>query len=107
LSADQDFKVIEVNEKNGSVTFKVRAQPRASKTEMVGEYAGALKLRIAAPPVDGKANGECIKFFSKLFDVPSGNIEIVTGEASRDKLIRIRNINAVQVSAALNKEAKP
>jgi uncharacterized protein (TIGR00251 family) len=96
LSGGRDFKVIEVSEKNGSVTFKVRAQPRASKTEMVGEYAGALKLRIAAPPVDGKANEECRKFFAKLFAVPSRQVEIVTGDSSRDKIIRIHN-------ASLNK----
>jgi uncharacterized protein len=101
------FKMIVVNQKNGAVTFKIRALPRAAKTEMVGEIAGALKLRIAAPPVDGKANGECIKFFSKLFEVPLSQVEIVTGEASRDKIIRIQNISVLRVSAALNKGARP
>ncbi len=98
--------MIDVNEKNGAVTFKVRAQPRASKTELVGEYAGALKLRIAAPPVDGKANDECKKFFSILFDVPSRNVEIVTGDTSRDKIIRILDISAERVLASLKTTAR-
>lgn len=95
--------MIEVNEKNGTVTFKIRAQPRAAKTEMVGEYAGALKLRIAAPPVDGKANDEVIKFFSKLFEVPNRNVKIVSGDSSRDKIIRIHNITLMQAQTLLNK----
>jgi uncharacterized protein (TIGR00251 family) len=96
-------KLIEVNEKNGTVTFKIRAQPRAAKTEMAGEYAGALKLRIAAPPVDGKANDEVIKFFSKLFEVANRNVEIVSGDSSRDKIIRIHNITLMQAQTLLNK----
>jgi uncharacterized protein len=100
---DKSAELIEVNEKNGTVTFKIRAQPRASKTEMVGEYAGALKLRIAAPPVDGKANAEVIKFFSKFFDVPNRNVEIVSGDSSRDKIIRIHNVSMAHVQTLLNK----
>jgi len=100
---DKRAELIEVTEKNGTVTFKIRAQPRASKTEMVGEYAGALRLRIAAPPVDGKANDEVIKFFSKIFEVPNRNVEIVSGDSARDKIIRIHNVTMAQVQTLLNK----
>jgi uncharacterized protein len=96
-------ELIEVNEKNGIVTFKIRAQPRAAKTEMVGEYSGALKLRIAAPPVDGKANDEVIKFFSRLFGVPNRNVEIVGGDSSRDKIIGIHGVSMARVQTLLNK----
>ncbi|HTF37225.1 MAG TPA: DUF167 domain-containing protein, partial [Blastocatellia bacterium] len=47
--------MLELNEKDGGVTIKVRVQPRASRTEIIGEHAGAIKMRVAAPPVDGKA----------------------------------------------------
>jgi uncharacterized protein (TIGR00251 family) len=94
--------LIEVVEKNGAVTFKVRAQPRASKTEIVGEYGGAIKLRIAAPPVDGKANEECRRFFARLFQLPLSQVEIVTGDSSRDKIIRIQALGAKQVQALLD-----
>jgi uncharacterized protein (TIGR00251 family) len=93
--------LIEVVEKNGAVTFKVRAQPRASKTAVVGDYAGAVKLRIAAPPVDNKANEECRKFFAKLLHVPIQDVEIVAGDSSRDKVIRIRNVTGDRVRALL------
>ena len=82
-----------MNEKDGAVTFKVRAQPRATRTEIVGEYADALKLRLAAPPVDGKANDECRKFFAGLFKIPQSAVEIISGDSSRDKVIRIHGVN--------------
>jgi uncharacterized protein (TIGR00251 family) len=98
--------LIEVTEKNGAVTFKIRAQPRAAKSEIVGEYNGALKVRIAAPPVDGKANDECKKFFSKLFCLSSSDVEIVAGDSSRDKIIRLHDITANCVLAVLNNTKK-
>ncbi|MBI3654195.1 MAG: YggU family protein [Acidobacteria bacterium] len=93
--------MIDINEKNGAVTFKVRVQPRAAKTAIVGEYAGAVKLRVAAPPVDGKANDECRKFFARLFQVPLPQVEIVSGDASRDKLIRIHHLKGERARLVL------
>ena len=93
--------VISIGEKNGSVTFKVRVQPRASRTELAGEHAGALKLRLAAPPVNGKANEACRRFLADLLDVPLNAVEIVNGESSRDKRIRVRGITAEQVRSRL------
>jgi len=93
--------VIEFNHKDGAVTFRVRVQPRASRTEVMGEHAGAIKLRIAAPPVDGKANEECRRFLAKLLGVSASSVEIVSGESSRDKVIRIRNVSAQRLRDAL------
>jgi uncharacterized protein len=101
--AELSAELIELNEKNGAVTFRLRAQPRASKTEITGEHGGAVKLRIAAPPVDGKANDEVVRFFSKLFEVPIRSIEMVSGDSSRDKLIRIHNISMARVQEVLGK----
>jgi uncharacterized protein (TIGR00251 family) len=95
--------VFELSEKDGSVTFKVKVQPRAPRTEIVGEHAGAVKLRVAAPPVDGKANEECRRFLAKLFEVSATSVEIVSGESSRDKVIRIRSISARRVLEALGR----
>jgi uncharacterized protein (TIGR00251 family) len=91
--------LLDLNEKDGAVTFRVRVQPRAPKTAIVGEYAGALKLRLAAPPVDGKANDECRKFLAKLFRVPAAAVEIVSGEFARDKIIRVHQITKSQVQS--------
>ena len=95
--------MIELNEKDGAVTIKVKVQPRAPKTEIVGEHAGAIKLRVAAPPVDGKANEECRRFLAKLFEVSATSVEIISGDSSRDKVIRIRSISARRVLEALGR----
>ena len=63
--------------------------PRASKSEIVGELGGALKIKLSAPPVDGAANKELIKLLSKQFGVSKSKIEIVSGETSKKKRVRI------------------
>lgn len=88
-------------EKGGAVSFKVRVQPRASRTEIAGEHGTAIKLRVNAPPVDGKANEECRRFLAKIVGVSLSSIEIVSGDSSRDKVIRIRNSSVEQIQAAL------
>ncbi|HSB12513.1 MAG TPA: DUF167 domain-containing protein [Blastocatellia bacterium] len=83
------------------MTLRVRVQPRASRTEIVGEHAGAIKLRLAAPPVNGKANEECRRFLARLLGVSAGSVEIIAGESSRDKIIRIRDVNAAHLEKAI------
>ncbi len=95
--------MVEIKEKDGAATFRVRVQPRASRTDVAGEYEGAIKLRIAAPPVNGKANEECIRFLARLLEVPPRAIEIVSGEASRNKVIRVHAIDATRVRDALTR----
>jgi uncharacterized protein (TIGR00251 family) len=95
--------VLELNEKDDAVTIKLRVQPRAPRTEIAGEHAGAIKLRIAAPPVDGKANEECRRFLAKLLKVSATSVEIISGSSSRDKIIRIHNISARRVLEALGR----
>lgn len=95
--------MVEINQKEGDVTMRVRVQPRASRTELIGEHAGAIKLKIAAPPVDGKANQECRRFLAKVLGVSTGSVEIIAGESSRDKVIRVRNISADRVREALRR----
>lgn len=65
-------------------------QPKAAQDEIVGIHGDRLKLRITAPPVDGKANDHLIKWFSKLFKVAKSDIDILQGELGRQKTLRIR-----------------
>lgn len=67
------------------LTFKVT--PNSSKNALEKDADGNLRLRLAAPPVDGKANKACIAFFSKTFKIPKSSIKIVKGETSRYKTI--------------------
>lgn len=64
-------------------------QPGASRNEFAGEHDGALRIRIAAPPVDGKANQALIQFLAKAFAVPKSRVQIELGQSSRRKRIRI------------------
>lgn len=93
--------MIDIREQNGGVVFSIRVVPRASKTEIVGEMEGAVKVRIASPPVDGAANGEVVKLFSKTMGVAKSSVEIVAGHASKAKQIRINGVTAEEVRTAL------
>lgn len=95
--------MLELNEKEGAVTIRVRVQPRAPRTEIVGEHDGAIKMRISAPPVDGKANEECRRYLAKLLKVSATSIEIISGESSRDKVIRVSNMSARRILEALGR----
>jgi len=78
-------------EKDGCLILKIRVIPRASKDSIQGILGDALKVRIQAPPVEGKANAYLVKFLSKQWKVPRGNIEILSGETGRNKRLRITN----------------
>ena len=82
-----------LTEKDGAVVFNVRVVPRASRSEIVGEHDGALKVRIASPPVDGAANTELIRLLAKKFGVSKSDIEIVGGSTSKNKRIKIENLS--------------
>jgi uncharacterized protein (TIGR00251 family) len=96
--------VVEIRTNDDGVTFKVRVQPRASRTEITGEHNGAIKLRVAAPPVDGAANEECRRFIAKRVGVAGSSVEIVAGHSAREKVIRIHSVNERQVREALGRD---
>jgi uncharacterized protein (TIGR00251 family) len=91
--------MIEFYENDGSVTFDVRAVPRSSKSEIVGEMNGALKVKLKAPPVDGAANDELIRLLANEFGVARSDIEIVSGHTSKTKRIRVVGITSSDFSA--------
>ncbi|MGD8515062.1 MAG: DUF167 family protein [Granulosicoccaceae bacterium] len=72
-----------------ALVIHVRLQPRASRNELVGLHGDALKIRLTAPPVDGKANAALLKFLAKTFAVPQSSIIIETGQTGRNKRLRI------------------
>lgn len=76
-------------EKDDAVYLNVRVVPRASKDEIQGPYGDALKIRIQAPPVEGKANAYLVKFLSKHWKIPRSAIELLSGETGRNKRLRI------------------
>ena len=83
--------------------FAVHVVPRASKSEIIGEFNGALKIRLAAPPVEGAANRELIRVLAKFLKVPQNAVEIISGESSRRKVVRARGARAAQLEQIIAK----
>ena len=69
--------------------IRVKVLPRSSRTELVGKTDGVYRIKLTAPPVDGKANKALVTFLAKKTGLPKGKIQIVSGEHSRSKTIRI------------------
>ncbi len=80
-----------------AVRFKVCIQARASRTEIAGLHGDALKIRLAAPPVEGEANAELVRFLAKRLGVTKSAVRIVKGEKGRQKMVEIEGISAEKV----------
>jgi uncharacterized protein (TIGR00251 family) len=76
------------------IAVRVRVQPRASRTELAGTLGDELKVRVAAPPVDGQANEELVRFLAKQLRVPRSAVTIVSGTGSRSKVAEVEGIGA-------------
>lgn len=87
-SIDDCFEI-----RGNDIIIKVKIVPGSSKNKIIGVYNDALKISIAAPPVEGKANKKCIAYLAKYFDVAKSKIEIISGQTSKNKLIKIYDIS--------------
>lgn len=94
--------MISLHENSSGVTFAVKVQPRARKNAIVGGLGDALKIQLTAPPIEGRANEACVKFFAKLLELPQSSVTIASGETSRHKVIRIIGISAAEVRKRLS-----
>ncbi len=100
MDEKREFKFREV--KLGAA-LHVKLTPRAKKNEITGVLQnGIVKIRVIAPPVDGKANKELIQFLSKLLKVKKNDIEIIAGISGRDKIISITNIQAEELDRRIH-----
>ena len=85
-------------EADGSLTFRVRVVPRASRSEIVGEHDGALRARVAAPPVDGAANEELVRLLARSCKLSSSAIVIVAGHTSKLKTVKAMGLKPAVLS---------
>ena len=97
LPTNISCRVGQLHEDEHAITLSVRVVPRASRNEIAGYHDGALRIRVAAPPVEGAANRELIKFLSKSFRVPQSAVTIISGSNSRNKIVRITNPSTVML----------
>jgi uncharacterized protein (TIGR00251 family) len=86
----------------GGVEIAVLAQPRASRSRVVGEHDGMLKIQLAAAPADGAANQELIHTLARLIGVSNGHVRLVAGRNSRRKRVRVEGVEPTAVIAAMH-----
>ena len=97
--------MIPLRETTAGISFAIKVHPRAKKNAIAGELGDALKVALTAPPVEGKANEACIEFFAKLLEVPRSSVTIAAGQASRNKVIRVVGLSAVEIEKRLNRRS--
>ncbi|MBN2439214.1 MAG: YggU family protein [Deltaproteobacteria bacterium] len=93
--------MIPVRETETGVVFHIRVVPRASRCETAGIQDAALKIRITAPPVEGKANEACIALLAALLGVKKARVKIIAGHASRMKTVAVEGMKAAEISARI------
>ncbi|HEV2800506.1 MAG TPA: DUF167 domain-containing protein [Pyrinomonadaceae bacterium] len=81
--------MLRLTELDDALTFTVRVVPRASRSEVAGTHDGALRVRVAAPPVEGAANEELARTLARALGIPARAVEIKSGHASKTKLVRV------------------
>jgi uncharacterized protein len=75
-----------------AILLKIYLQPKSSKNEVVGPYRDGIKVKVTAPPIEGKANEALIRLLAKTLDVPPSRIEIIKGHHSREKTLKISGV---------------
>jgi uncharacterized protein (TIGR00251 family) len=91
-----------IRETSKGVLLPVRAVPRASKNEIQGVHGDALKVRLQAPPVEGKANLALIRFLSDALDIPRAQLSISSGETGRNKAVLITGLSKTELLKRLS-----
>ncbi len=79
----------------------IRVQPRASRTEVVGLHGTAIRIRLAAPPVDGAANDALLRFLADRLEVPRAAVGLVAGQSGRSKTVLVNGLSPEDVAAKL------
>jgi hypothetical protein len=99
--------MLTIKETAGGVTFQVRVIPGASKNEVAGIQDGALKVRLTAPPVEGKANRACVEFLAGLLGVRRSALAITSGEKSRKKTVSVTGLARGELEERLKGLVQP
>ena len=86
---------------DGTVLIRLHVQPKASKSRIVGLHDGCLKLAVAAPPVEGKANKAVVTFLAKIFGVPVRDVTVKTGTQSRKKLVVVKTVDVTKIRTVI------
>ncbi|MGB3209843.1 MAG: DUF167 domain-containing protein [Desulforhopalus sp.] len=88
---------------DGMVVIRLHVQPNASKSRIIGLHDGCLKLAVAAPPIEGKANKEVVKFLATILGVPGRDVTVKSGVQSRKKTVVVKNLDGIEIRSVLEK----
>lgn len=83
---------------DGRITLTLHIQPGAKKTEFAGLHGDALKIRLAAPPVDGKANEALVRFLAEVLHLPKSAVTLKSGQSSRRKLLEVSGTTIASIT---------
>ena len=89
--------MVEIKETDGKLIFSVRVQPRASRDAIEGEWQGALKIRLTAPPVDDRTNKALCRLLADSLKIPVSAVRILSGERSRTKRVEVTGVTAQRI----------
>ena|SRR5688572_29052925 len=90
-----------VSAKGEGAVLEVFVQPRSARTEVVGLHGGALKIKITAPPVEGRANAAIESFLAEILDVPRSEVVVVSGAHGRRKRVRVTSLDPSTIASVL------
>lgn len=96
--------MLRIRETDKGVSLEIRVLPRSSRCEIAGVQDGVLKIKITAPPVEGRANEECIRFISALLKIRKSAVSIIAGEKSRNKTVLISGFKAKDIDLLLEEK---
>ncbi len=97
--------MLELQAREGTVILQVRVQPRASRDEISGVLGGALKVRLRAPALEGRANEALCEYLAELLKTPKAAVRILSGHHSRSKRVEVRGVTEQQVLALVTHDA--
>jgi uncharacterized protein len=83
------------------VRFEVQAKPRAKRSKVIGERGDSVEIALAAPPVDGAANEELVRFVAKVLSVRQRDVALVRGDTSREKLLAVTGLTPEEIESRL------
>lgn len=86
-----------------TVVLNVHVQPAAGRTAVVGRHGTAIKVRVAAPPIGGRANSACVELLAETFGVKAAQIELVSGPGSRSKQFRLQGVDVEEFRVQLDR----
>jgi len=102
VSAIPTAFLIDIQERKNGVSFPIQVLPRSSRCALAGVQEGAVRLKLTAPPIDGRANEECLEFLAERLGIKKGQLEIIRGHQSRKKVVQIDGLTRENLEARLS-----